>query len=100
MNKSSTCRRANKYLNVIFIILLQSFWKSENVGLRLVGRGLATVDRFDKSLENKKLYKKYYADLLKAEDEALKKGEGMWEDKQKVDERSGILQRIKSRIWG
>ncbi|KAE8738712.1 hypothetical protein FOCC_FOCC015808 [Frankliniella occidentalis] len=53
----------------------------KNIGTQLVSIGFASVKPIHTSLDNSKLYLRYYKELLAAEDKAEKKKLGMWNDK-------------------
>lgn len=55
--------------------------QQKNVGVQLVSLGFASVQPIHNSLQDSKLYLKYYKELLKAEDQAEKKKLGVWSEK-------------------
>jgi endonuclease YncB( thermonuclease family) len=52
--------------------------QGDNIAEEILKLGFATVDSMDFSLENDKLYSKYYKKLLKLEDKAEKQRVGIW----------------------
>lgn len=68
--------------------------KKDDLGMRLVSLGFASVSGLDTTLEKDKIYMNYYKKLLKAEDKAEKQGVGAWEG-QKVSLWSNILRLLK-----
>lgn len=54
-------------------------YQKDDLGIRLVSLGFASVSGLDTTLEKDKVYINYYKKLLKAEDKAEKQGVGAWE---------------------
>ncbi len=69
----------------------------EDVGLKLVALGVATVKPFDLDLERNSAYKVYYAALLGAEESAQKKRLGVWKA---PSSSSSLLERMKNKYVG
>ncbi|KAK9503489.1 hypothetical protein O3M35_010034 [Rhynocoris fuscipes] len=72
--------------NIEFILLKKNsdsvssivMLKNRDIAKHLVTIGFATVSPFNLELKSLKLFSNYYADLLKAEERAEKRGAGMW----------------------
>ncbi|XP_023710268.1 uncharacterized protein LOC111866017 isoform X3 [Cryptotermes secundus] len=60
--------------------IINSDTKFGNVGVDLVSLGFASVSSLDFQLEKDPVYMQYYKQLLAAENQAEKRGMGMWAD--------------------